>query len=93
MQYNTRENCGKTEVICMIYLLLSIKSDTGMHLRPVPKTIRKDVRSTVTRRPEKKETKHIQISLFFLSKSNSNLRINIFFIQNYVIFQYYGFSL
>lgn len=56
------------KVIYKIYLLLSIKSDIGMHLRPVPKTIRKDVRSTVTRRPKRKQ-KHLDYLLFPLQVS------------------------
>ena len=52
----------------MIYLLLSVKSDTGMHLRPVPKTIRKDVRSTVIRRPKRKQ-KYLDYFLFSLQVS------------------------
>lgn len=51
-----------------------------MHLRPVPKTMRKDVRSTVIRRPKRKQ-KHPDYFLFSLQVSPV-LRTKVFFIQS-----------
>lgn len=51
-----------------------------MHLRPAPKTIRKDVRSTVIRRPERKQ-KHQD----FLFSSKTNVKNKGFLLNRTVI--------